>query len=144
MNKKIVIIGAGASGIAAATKLLANGFRNLIVLEAESRIGGRVHTIPFGANVLDLGAQWCHGEKDNVVFGLAQQHGLLQHNKVAFEEFNLYQSDGSVVPRQTSEDLMGLAVRLLHGNVDEMKRYQGSLGSYIIAKYDSSLKEIKK
>lgn len=58
MNKKIVIIGAGPSGIAAATKLKSNGFQNIILLEAEHRIGGRINTIPFGKNVLDMGAQW--------------------------------------------------------------------------------------
>lgn len=58
IDKKIIIIGAGASGIAAATKLISHGFQNVLLLEAESRIGGRIHTIPFGANVLDIGAQW--------------------------------------------------------------------------------------
>lgn len=58
MNKKIVIIGGGAAGIAAATKLLSNGFQNIVILEAENRIGGRIHTIQFGENVLDMGAQW--------------------------------------------------------------------------------------
>lgn len=134
MNKKIVIIGAGASGIAAATKLLANGFSNLIILEAESRIGGRVHTIPFGENVLDMGAQWCHGEKKNVVYDLAKEHDLLQSNTVTFETFNMIRSDGSLIPQQTSDNLMELAMRLLHSDVDEMKRYPGSLGSFIIDK----------
>lgn len=58
LDKKVVIIGAGPSGIAAATKLLSNGFRDITILEAEGRIGGRIHTIDFGKNVLDLGAQW--------------------------------------------------------------------------------------
>lgn len=58
MDKSILIIGAGAAGIAAACRLLAHGFRNVRVLEASDRIGGRVHTIEFGANVLDLGAEW--------------------------------------------------------------------------------------
>lgn len=58
INKRVVIIGAGASGLAAGTKLLANGFKNVVILEAEHRIGGRIHTIPFAANVVDLGAQW--------------------------------------------------------------------------------------
>lgn len=58
MDPKIVIIGAGVAGIAAARKLLERGFRNILVLEAENRIGGRIQTIPFGANVVDLGAQW--------------------------------------------------------------------------------------
>lgn len=58
MDKKIIIVGAGASGVAAATKLVSNGFKNVTILEAENRIGGRVHTIPFGANVVDMGGQW--------------------------------------------------------------------------------------
>lgn len=44
--------------VAAATKLLSNGFKNVTILEAENRIGGRVNTVPFAANVVDLGGQW--------------------------------------------------------------------------------------
>lgn len=58
VDKKILIIGAGASGIAAASKLISHGFKNVLIIEAENRIGGRIQTIPFGANVLDIGAQW--------------------------------------------------------------------------------------
>lgn len=46
----VIIIGAGVSGIAAATKLLKNNFNNFIILEAENRIGGRVLTLPFDGN----------------------------------------------------------------------------------------------
>lgn len=52
------MIGAGAAGIAAATRLIEKGYKNLTILEAEDRIGGRIHTIPFASNVVDLGAQW--------------------------------------------------------------------------------------
>lgn len=58
MTKQIIIIGSGPSGIAAATKLLDNGFTNLTILEAENRIGGRVNTIPYGESAIDMGAQW--------------------------------------------------------------------------------------
>lgn len=58
MTKKIVVIGAGASGIAAATKLISNGFQNVKILEAQNRIGGRINTISYGSNVVDMGAQW--------------------------------------------------------------------------------------
>lgn len=58
MDKQIIIIGAGASGFAAASKLISNGFKNVVILEAENRIGGRVNTIPFASNVINLGAQW--------------------------------------------------------------------------------------
>lgn len=47
-NAKIIIIGSGPSGIAAATKLMENGFNNVTILEAEDRIGGRVYTTKFG------------------------------------------------------------------------------------------------
>jgi len=65
---RIVIIGAGASGIAAATRLLEQGFKNVQLFEAEDRIGGRINTIPFANSFIDMGAQWCHGEEGNVVF----------------------------------------------------------------------------
>lgn len=58
VEKKVIIVGAGASGVAAASKLISHGFKHVLLLEAENRIGGRIHTIPFGANVLDMGAQW--------------------------------------------------------------------------------------
>lgn len=58
MDKQVIIIGAGAAGIAAATKLMSNGFRNIVILEGQNRIGGRIHTIPLNDSVLDVGAQW--------------------------------------------------------------------------------------
>lgn len=58
MDKRIIIIGAGAAGFATASTLISHGFRNIIILEAENRFGGRINTIPFGANVVDMGAQW--------------------------------------------------------------------------------------
>lgn len=58
MDPKIIVIGAGAAGVAATTKLISSGFRNVVLLEAENRIGGRVHSVKFGENVLDMGAQW--------------------------------------------------------------------------------------
>lgn len=47
-NPKIVIVGAGAAGIAAASKLFEHGFKDVTILEAEDRIGGRIYTTPFG------------------------------------------------------------------------------------------------
>lgn len=57
-NVRILIIGAGVSGISAAAKLIERGFSNVVILEAENRIGGRVYTETFADSVVDLGAQW--------------------------------------------------------------------------------------
>lgn len=45
---KIVIIGAGISGISAAHRLLKTGFRHVRILEATGRTGGRIKTGRFG------------------------------------------------------------------------------------------------
>lgn len=46
----VIVIGAGASGIAAASRLIENGLnpKNITILEAQNRIGGRIHTIVEG------------------------------------------------------------------------------------------------
>ena len=43
----VIIIGAGAAGIAAASKLFKDGFKEVTILEAENRIGGRIRTVKF-------------------------------------------------------------------------------------------------
>lgn len=57
-NARVIVIGAGISGISCATKLIEHGFKNIRILEAENRLGGRVNTVPFASNVVDMGAQW--------------------------------------------------------------------------------------
>ena len=57
---KIVIIGAGAAGLAAARELSAAG-RDVIVLEARERIGGRINT-HFDTWPIELGAEFVHGK----------------------------------------------------------------------------------
>lgn len=47
-NARIIIVGAGASGIAAASKLFQNGFKNIKLIEAENRIGGRLYAVKIG------------------------------------------------------------------------------------------------
>jgi spermine oxidase len=83
-NPKIVIVGAGLAGVTALAELLDNGYRNVVVLEAQNRIGGRIETVPFGANVADLGAQWVHGEKYNIIFEMVSRYGLLDKSPNAW------------------------------------------------------------
>lgn len=47
-SPRIIIVGAGAAGIAAASRLLENGFTDITILEAQNRIGGRVWSIKIG------------------------------------------------------------------------------------------------
>lgn len=67
----IVVIGAGAAGIAAARRIQAAG-RKVVVIEATGRIGGRCDTdittfgVPF-----DRGARWLHAQSANPLARLA-------------------------------------------------------------------------
>src|SRR5215472_6362388 len=72
----IVVIGAGAAGIAAARRIQATG-RKVIVVEAANQIGGRCLTdsttfdVPF-----DRGARWMHNPDTNPIIKLARAAGL--------------------------------------------------------------------
>jgi monoamine oxidase len=72
----IVVIGAGAAGIAAARRIQAAN-RRVIVVEAAGQIGGRCLTdsttfeVPF-----DRGARWMHNPDTNPMIKLARNAGL--------------------------------------------------------------------
>lgn len=134
METRIVIIGAGPSGIAAATKLIQNGFNKLLVLEAEPRIGGRVHTVPFGADIIELGAQYCHGIRNNAVYDLANEHGLLSEIalKNKMDTFPVYDTNGTLIPIEKTKKLFRLATNILCR--DGSIAHKGSLASFFMEK----------
>jgi monoamine oxidase len=72
----IVVIGAGAAGIAAARRIQAAN-RKVIVLEATNQIGGRciTDTTTFDAP-FDRGARWIHNPDTNPMIKLARGAGM--------------------------------------------------------------------
>ncbi|XP_061063817.1 spermine oxidase isoform X4 [Eubalaena glacialis] len=75
---RVVVIGAGLAGLAAAKALLEQGFTDVTVLEASSRIGGRVQSVKLGHATFELGATWIHGSYGNPIYHLAEANGLLE------------------------------------------------------------------
>jgi len=72
----ILIVGAGAAGLMAASEL-ANTGKKVIVLEADNRIGGRIHT-QYDATTgeyTELGAEFVHGDLP-VTIGLLNEAGI--------------------------------------------------------------------
>ena len=70
--ESVIIIGAGVAGLAAAKHLVAAG-RDVQVLEARDRIGGRVWTDRSLGVPLDMGASWIHGVRRNPLTDLADE-----------------------------------------------------------------------
>jgi monoamine oxidase len=75
MSYDVIIVGAGAAGIAAARSLHDAG-RRVIVLEARSRIGGRAWTMAAAGFPLDLGCGWLHSADRNPWSGIARDLNL--------------------------------------------------------------------
>lgn len=71
-DKTVLVIGAGISGLAAAKKLKEKGF-NVIILEAQNKVGGRLRTNRTLGVAFDEGASWIHGTNGNPITALAQQ-----------------------------------------------------------------------
>ena len=69
---KVLVIGAGISGIKTARDLVEAGFQ-VTVIEGRDRIGGRTWTDHSLGLPLDLGASWIHGIRRNPIYALAKE-----------------------------------------------------------------------
>jgi len=57
---KVLILGAGLSGITAAKTLLEYNIKEFYVLEGQDYIGGRIHALQFEGVTIETGANWLH------------------------------------------------------------------------------------
>jgi monoamine oxidase len=80
MSYDSIIIGAGATGLYAASKLTAAGKR-VLLLEARNRVGGRIYTITDArfTRPIEAGAEFVHGDVPITL-------SLLKEAKISFHE----------------------------------------------------------
>ncbi|CAD5124762.1 unnamed protein product [Dimorphilus gyrociliatus] len=108
----IIIIGAGLSGLAAATELLEiNPNADVKILEASSEIGGRIKTIKIYDKLIELGAQWIHGNtKENSAYAIAQ--AICNTSNSSYRECSFYESNGKRIKEAISNKCCELFYRI--------------------------------
>ncbi|MEM7311224.1 MAG: NAD(P)/FAD-dependent oxidoreductase [Planctomycetota bacterium] len=98
---RVLVIGAGISGLAAAQRLVSelglSAPGQVVVLEARGRIGGRICTDTSLASPVELGANWIHGSVGNPISALGAKYGASTVN-TNYDSADLYDFDGSPVP----------------------------------------------
>eukprot|EP00794_Sanderia_malayensis_P000331 gene331-963_t len=97
---KIIVIGAGISGLIAARQLQSFGC-DAIVLEARERVGGRVATVRQGQYIADLGAMVLTGLGGNPLTIVSNQVNIELH-KIR-QRCPLFESNGLIVPKDKDE-----------------------------------------
>jgi monoamine oxidase len=86
MGIEVVIIGAGAAGIAAARRLQDRG-RKVLLVEAMDRVGGRAHTITIEGLALDLGCGWLHSAERNPLARFAEaENAVIDRSQAAWRD----------------------------------------------------------
>lgn len=95
-GERVIVIGAGISGIAAAVDLQAAGL-DVVVLEARNRLGGRIWTDHRWGFPLDRGAAWIHGSAPtNPIWRLRNELGL-RTLPTDWDDLVVYDSDGTLL-----------------------------------------------
>ncbi|GBP85622.1 hypothetical protein EVAR_62609_1 [Eumeta japonica] len=131
----VIVVGLGASGISALSSLARAG-RSVLGLEAADRLGGRVRTVEFGTGIVEVGAEWIHGERSSPTFELAVKNNV----PIRKQEFktSLHRSDGSQIENEIAEDLINFCVQVMDSTPDKAEPY----GVFFTRKFEEHLSSI--
>ncbi|KAL3827364.1 hypothetical protein ACHAXA_003098 [Cyclostephanos tholiformis] len=113
---EVIVVGAGISGLAASRELRRRGKYDVIVIEGRDRIGGRIHSdaSSFPDVVIDLGAAWIHGMKNNPLVDIAKQCRAKTY-RTDDDNIIMYNARGEEMRHDELEDAEGEFLRMLRG-----------------------------
>lgn len=100
-TERVIVVGAGVSGLAAAKALHNNGVE-VVVLEARDRVGGRTWTTSVGSATVDVGGAWVHGTKGSATADVLEALDVELAKDNSFANPQLHDEAGTEV---TGDDL---------------------------------------
>ncbi|XP_076070045.1 uncharacterized protein LOC143041837 isoform X2 [Oratosquilla oratoria] len=137
---QVCIIGAGAAGLAACNRLVRNGVRDVLLIEAQDRIGGRIHTVKYGPHVLEFGAHWIHGEDGNVVYGIATQLDQVEDEANSLQsgvgQPIFVQPNGDLVDQSTVDKFRAAMARIKEHSQKHFEVCHQSVGDYFHTEFE--------
>ena len=117
-DERIVIVGAGVAALAAVQELEVRGFENVVILEAQDRVGGRVWTGSIGDGIpVELGATWIHGIRSNPIHEIAESNGIATA-PTDYDNTIVYDQSGRETP-WVDEQLWRAYMRLAYERPDQ-------------------------
>ena len=101
----IIIVGAGASGLAAAKKLEENGI-SYQILEATDKFGGRIQkNEDFADFPIDLGAEWIHEDKSILNYLINQSGSEPNVETILYQPMDVYAEVGGSIWQIPTQDM---------------------------------------
>ncbi|CAN6296162.1 unnamed protein product [Urochloa humidicola] len=111
---RVIIVGAGMSGISTGKRLWDSGVRDLLILEATGRVGGRMHNHNFSGINVEIGANWVEGvggDKVNPIWPIVNDTLKLRNFYSDFDSVvgNVYKEHGGLYDEDYVQERMDRA-----------------------------------
>ncbi|KAK2616786.1 hypothetical protein QQS21_000163 [Conoideocrella luteorostrata] len=124
---QVIVVGAGLSGLQAATNLHNAGYTYTVV-EAMDRVGGKILSLPSsdnGTGIVDAGAAWINDNSQSYMYNLAKDFGfdLVKQRAEGTSIFQKDKGDISLIPYQLPFDFEPQEIFDLLLLVGKLSRY---------------------
>ena len=128
MGRRVVIVGAGISGLSCAMHLSKLDFTEITILEADSEIGGRIKSVSLlSGQEVDIGASWFHSAVVNPIYDISKQFEDVKSippskgkNKMKFHFTNFTKEELKLLEELGGTDMTNKIFDAFYGKVERI------------------------